>query len=151
MERMEVEPSAGGGALRRSNSAPQLPGPAGTPPLEQLPGPQRSRRSSVCLDSGLAAVEAMETLPKDLTPASSRAPPVGLQSNSPYLGTIHGLPTCHSAGTPNSCWYLHRAPGSGSRRSPPRLETLKRKGGLDIDSPPKKLFVAGVPITPPAP
>ncbi|XP_078234309.1 uncharacterized protein LOC144583715 [Pogona vitticeps] len=124
MERMEVEPipaasvaAGGGGALRRSNSAPLLPGATGSPPLDQGPaGPQRTRRCSVCLESrGLGGEATMEALPRNSGPPSDK------------------LPSPPSTGAP-SC----------------TLESLKRKGGLDVDSPPKKLFVAGVPQTPPA-
>ncbi|XP_053115538.1 splicing factor, proline- and glutamine-rich-like isoform X2 [Hemicordylus capensis] len=127
MERMEVEPSAGGGALRRSNSAPQLPGPAGTPPLEQLPGPQRSRRSSVCLDSGLAAVEAMETLPKDLTPASSSSPPA----------TVLGPPT--PAGTSTG------PPALEAEEAPPGWKPLRGKEAWTLTLPPRSCSWLGSP------
>ncbi|CAI5791668.1 Hypothetical predicted protein [Podarcis lilfordi] len=151
MERMEVEPSGAGGALRRSNSAPLLPGSCGTPPRKEEPaGPPRSRRSSVCLDSGLGVEAMSETLPRVGGPPSSRAPPGGLHGSSPGPGTSYGFSSPPSAVTPHA-WHLQRRPSSPSTRTPPRLETLKRKGGLDIDSPPKKLFVAGVPLTPPAP
>ncbi|XP_028560760.2 uncharacterized protein LOC114583640 isoform X1 [Podarcis muralis] len=126
MERMEVEPSGAGGALRRSNSAPLLPGPCGTPPRKEEPaGPPRSRRSSVCLDSGLGVEAMSETLPRVWGPPSSRAPPGGLHGGSPGPGTSYGFSSPPSAVTPHS-WHLQRLPSSP--RTPPTLETLKRKG-----------------------
>ncbi|KAJ7313339.1 hypothetical protein JRQ81_004631 [Phrynocephalus forsythii] len=151
MEGMEVEPSpapaaGGGGALRRSNSAPLLPGATRTPPLDPGPGAQRTRRCSVCLESRGLGSSGVSCVPAGVFPATpARAahraerlplpsPPPRGEAVTEALGLPSGrLPPPPSTGTPSSA-----------------LETLKRKGGLEVDPPPTKLFVAGVPISPPA-
>ncbi|XP_072230783.1 P2R1A-PPP2R2A-interacting phosphatase regulator 1 isoform X1 [Leuresthes tenuis] len=170
MERMEVDQcagaagGAGGGALRRSNSAPMITSVSDGMTIFSPVTSARYRRSSVSIN------------PSQLVPLS----PFSLSGDRPdqkrqeenmemmLRGNLHRLsPSSLIPVPPVSSWHDHAAvwfPSQDSGVTPnsspsptrrfrpavsatvrwPALTPLKRKGGVDSDGPPKKLFVAGV-------
>ncbi|XP_029957345.1 protein FAM122A isoform X4 [Salarias fasciatus] len=134
MERMEVDQcaGAGGGALRRSNSAPMITSVSDGMAVFTPVSSARYRRSSVSINpSG----------------------PSQLVSLSPFSLTADRLeqkkqwfPSQDSGVTPNSSPSPTRRfrPAVSATVRWPALTPLKRKGGAESDGPPKKLFVAGV-------
>ncbi|XP_039603332.1 protein FAM122A isoform X1 [Polypterus senegalus] len=173
MERMDIDQCAGaaagngGGALRRSNSAPMITGVSDGTAVFSSSSSARFRRSSMSVNLGCPGLalspfwltsnrldhhrqeESMEQNAQD--PLHRDCP--GLRS--PFVEHVwdenFSLPnqSIDSCATPNSSPSPTRRFGSRGGASPrilsPPLCTLKRKGGADLDGPPKKLFVAGVP------
>ncbi|XP_013856010.1 protein FAM122A [Austrofundulus limnaeus] len=170
MERMEVDQcagaagGAGGGALRRSNSAPMITGVSdGMTIFSPVPS-ARFRRSSVSINpcqhvplspfslsgdrSDLKRPEEnMELMLRDslqrVSPSSLvPVPPVGQWHQHASVWN----PSQDSGVTPNSSPSPTRRfrPAVSAAVRWPVLTPLKRKGGVDSDGPPKKLFVAGV-------
>ncbi|XP_041094310.1 P2R1A-PPP2R2A-interacting phosphatase regulator 1-like isoform X1 [Polyodon spathula] len=172
MERMEVDQCAGaaagsGGALRRSNSAPMITGVSDSAAVFHAGGSARYRRSSVSVNlscPGLALPlspfrlasgrlephkqeESMEmnsrdTLPRNSSQQSQHAVGHWDEGFSLPIHAVDSGVTPNSS--PSSTRRFARGSVSPSVRSPPP-GSLKRKGGVDLDAPPKKLFVAGVP------
>lgn len=170
MERMEVEPSAcavgpGGGALRRSNSAPMITSVSDGSTVFSSSSSARFRRSSVSVNppSQLLPLSPFPLKPErgdhkrqeesmelalrgslQRLSASSLAPAASQWSHS------HTWSPSHDSGvTPNSSPSPSPSPTRRFRPvvSPVRwtpVAPLKRKGGVESDGPPKKLFVAGV-------
>uniref|UniRef100_A0A1A8NYW1 Family with sequence similarity 122B n=1 Tax=Nothobranchius pienaari TaxID=704102 RepID=A0A1A8NYW1_9TELE len=163
MERMEVDQCAGaaGGALRRSNSAPMITGVSDGTTIFSSVSSTRFRRSSVSINpsqlipsspfplSGSNPKRPEEKMETTLRGSQQRLSPTCLV---PVLGSqwhdhaTSWSPSQDSGVTPNSS-------PSPTRRFRPTVSTtvrwsalrpLKRKGGVDSDGPPKKLFVAGV-------
>ncbi|XP_028840298.1 protein FAM122A [Denticeps clupeoides] len=162
MERMEVDQcagaaGAGGGALRRSNSAPMI-----TCASDSSSATARYRRSSVSVNPSCPS-----TLPHfPFTLTSERVDPKRLVENmeTSLRGSLHKLcaspltslpPTGHGPDqilpdigvTPNSSPSPTRRFRGATLNPAVRwsaLTPLKRKGGVESDGPPKKLFVAGV-------
>ncbi|XP_058876812.1 P2R1A-PPP2R2A-interacting phosphatase regulator 1-like isoform X3 [Acipenser ruthenus] len=153
MERMEVDQCAGagsgGGALRRSNSAPMITGVSDGAAVFHAGGSARYRRSSVSVNlSCPGQEESMEMNSRDTLPrnSSQHSQHTARHWDEGFSLPIHAV---DSGVTPNSSpsptrRFASRGSVSPSVRSPP-LGSLKRKGGVDLDAPPKKLFVAGVP------
>ncbi|XP_012711698.1 protein FAM122A isoform X2 [Fundulus heteroclitus] len=166
MERMEVDQcaGAGGGALRRSNSAPMITNVSDGMTVFSPVSSARYRRSSVSINPSQVVPlspfslsgdrldhkrpeESMETMLRGaalrLSPSSPvPAPPVSQwPARSPTW-----FPSQDSGVTPNSSPSPTRRfrPAAGAGVRWPVLTPLKRKGGVDSDGPPKKLFVAGV-------
>ncbi|KAM4546983.1 P2R1A-PPP2R2A-interacting phosphatase regulator 1 isoform 2-T2 [Fundulus diaphanus] len=166
MERMEVDQcaGAGGGALRRSNSAPMITNVSDGMTVFSPVSSARYRRSSVSINPSQVVPlspfslsgdrldhkrpeESMETMLRGaalrLSPSSLvPAPPVSQwPDRSPTW-----FPSQDSGVTPNSSPSPTRRfrPAAGAGVRWPVLTPLKRKGGVDSDGPPKKLFVAGV-------
>ncbi|XP_036404776.1 protein FAM122A isoform X3 [Megalops cyprinoides] len=174
MERMEVDQcagaSGGGGALRRSNSAPMISGVSsdGMTVFSSVSS-ARYRRSSMSVNPscpGLALPlspfslvsersdhqrqeESMELSVRGNFLRESASSLVPLPPVSPWHDHISlGVHSLDSGVTPNSSpsptrRYRNRAAVSAAVRLP-SLTPLKRKGGVESDAPPKKLFVAGV-------
>lgn len=171
MERMEVDQCAGaaaasgGGALRRSNSAPMITSVGDGMTVFSPTSSARYRRSSVSINPSCPSraiplspfslcserpdhkrqEENMEmTLRGSLQRLSASnltpLPPVSHWHN--HSGGFHSQ---DSGVTPNSSPSPTRRfrPQTSSVRWP-ALTPLKRKGGVESDGPPKKLFVAGV-------
>ncbi|XP_026184546.1 protein FAM122A isoform X2 [Mastacembelus armatus] len=168
MERMEVDQcaGAGGGALRRSNSAPMITGVSDGMAVFSPVSSARYRRSSVSINPSCPSQfvslspfsltgdrldhkrqeENMEmTLRGSLQRLSASSlfpvPPV-----SQWHDHASWLESQDSGVTPNSSpspTRRFRPAVSGTVRWP-ALTPLKRKGGVESDGPPKKLFVAGV-------
>ncbi|XP_034033494.1 protein FAM122A isoform X1 [Thalassophryne amazonica] len=171
MERMEVDQcagaAAGGGALRRSNSAPMITSVSDGMTVFTPVSSARYRRSSVSINLGCPSQVA------PLSPFSLAAARLDQKRQDDGMetalrGTLHRL----SASTLNtvpavSQWHDHSStwiqsqdggitpnsspsptrrfrPSGGAAVRWPALTPLKRKGGVDSDGPPKKLFVAGV-------
>ncbi|XP_061106506.1 P2R1A-PPP2R2A-interacting phosphatase regulator 1 isoform X2 [Conger conger] len=178
MERMEVDQCAGaaagggGGALRRSNSAPMISGVSDAMTVFSPTSAARFRRSSVSVNHSCAG-RALPLSPFSLASerldhkrleesveqhlrenlqrmsASSPAPhpPVSHWHDHISLG-IHSL---DSGVTPNSSpspTRRFRGAAVSDAVRWPALTPLKRKGGVESDGPPKKLFVAGVTDAP---
>ncbi|XP_026876734.2 protein FAM122A [Electrophorus electricus] len=174
MERMEVDQCAGaaggsgGGALRRSNSAPMITNVSDAMTVFNSNSSARYRRSSVSINPSCPS----RTLPPSPFSLSSERPDHRRQMDNMEL-TLRGSLQRLSASTtvplpPAGHWHEHLSPGfysqdSGvtpnSSPSPTRrfrggsvssavrwpvVAPLKRKGGVESDGPPKKLFVAGV-------
>ncbi|XP_061596398.1 P2R1A-PPP2R2A-interacting phosphatase regulator 1 isoform X1 [Cololabis saira] len=168
MERMEVDQcagaagGAGGGALRRSNSAPMITGVSDGMTVFSPVSSSRYRRSSVSINpSQLVPLspfslsgerpdqkrqeENMEMMLRGslqrLSPSSLiPAPPVSQWHDH----TPVWFPSQDSGVTPNSSPSPTRRFRPAAAVRWPALAPLKRKGGVDSDGPPKKLFVAGV-------
>lgn len=167
MERMEVDPcacAAGGGALRRSNSAPMITSVSdGTTSLSPMSS-ARFRRSSVsvnlrgpsqllplspfCLSADRTEHKRQEenmemTLRGSLQRLSASS--LASASAASHWSPSAWSPSQDSGVTPNSSPSPTRRfrPAVSAVRWPP-LAPLKRKGGVESDGPPKKLFVAGV-------
>ncbi|KAI1898871.1 hypothetical protein AGOR_G00076870 [Albula goreensis] len=177
MERMEVDQSAGavsgGGALRRSNSAPMITGVSDSMMVFSSTSSARYRRSSMSVNPscpGLALPlspfsvgsdrsdhqrqdESMELNLRRTTIRERESSLIPLPPVSPWNDHISlGIHSLDSGVTPNSSpsptrRYRNRATFSASVRLP-ALPPLKRKGGVESDAPPKKLFVAGVTDSP---
>lgn len=174
MERMEVDQCAGaaagsgGGALRRSNSAPMITGVSDGAAVFHAGGSARYRRSSVSVNLSCPGQalplspfrlasgrlephkqeESMEMNSRDTLPrnSSQHSQHTARHWDEGFSLPIHAV---DSGVTPNSSpsptrRFASRGSVSPSVRFPP-LGSLKRKGGVDLDAPPKKLFVAGVP------
>lgn len=168
MERMEVEPSAcaamaGGGALRRSNSAPMITGVSDGSTVFSSSSSARFRRSSVSVNppSQLLPLapfplnpdrtehkrhdENMELALRSSLQRLSASSLVPAPAVSHWSHSHTWSPSQDSGVTPNSSPSPTRRfrPTTNTVRWPP-LAPLKRKGGVESDGPPKKLFVAGV-------
>nr|XP_023685133.1 protein FAM122A-like isoform X1 [Paramormyrops kingsleyae] len=164
MEGMEVDQCAGatagngGGFLRRSNSAPMISGVSDGLMVFSPISSTRHRRSSISVNPSFP----VRSLPQSSFSLVSEKPDPKRQEESMELSLrgnyrlshdhnsleIHSL---DSSVTPNSSPSPARrfrgvAPNPSSRW--PVLTPLKRKGGLESDGPPKKLFVAGVTASP---
>ncbi|XP_078786652.1 P2R1A-PPP2R2A-interacting phosphatase regulator 1 isoform X2 [Oryzias latipes] len=172
MERMEVDQcaGAGGGALRRSNSAPMITNVSDGMTVFSPVSLARFRRSSV-------SINPSKTLPLSPFSVSGDRPDLkkqeenmemmirdGLRRRSPSsLVPVSAASQWHehtstwftpqdSSVTPNSSPSPTRRfrPAVGGAVRWPALAPLKRKGehagtwGVDSEGPPKKLFVAGV-------
>ncbi|KAJ8266218.1 hypothetical protein GJAV_G00127860 [Gymnothorax javanicus] len=180
MERMEVDQCAGatagggGGALRRSNSAPMITGVSDAMTVFSPTSSARFRRSSVSVNHSCPgralplspfslASERLDQKRLDesveqhlrenlqrmsgLSPAPH--PPVSHWHDHAHLG-IHSLDsgvTPNSSPSPTRRFRGRGAPVNDTVRWP-ALTPLKRKGGVESDGPPKKLFVAGVTDAP---
>ncbi|MED6232752.1 hypothetical protein ATANTOWER_002000 [Ataeniobius toweri] len=166
MERMEVDQcaGAGGGALRRSNSAPMITNVSDGMTVFSPVSSARYRRSSVSINPSQIVPlspfslsgdrldhkrpdENMEMMLRGnmhrLSPSSLiPAPPVSQWHDH----TSMWFPAQDSGVTPNSSPSPTRRfrPAVSATVRWPVLTPLKRKGGMDSDGPPKKLFVAGV-------
>ncbi|XP_037543685.1 protein FAM122A [Nematolebias whitei] len=166
MERMEVDQcaGAGGGALRRSNSAPMITGVSdGMSVFSPVPS-ARFRRSSVSINPSQRVPLSPFSLSGDrsdlkrpeenvemmLRESLQRASPSSLVPVPPVSQwaehTSVWFPSQDSGVTPNSSPSPTRRfrPAVSAAVRWPVLLPLKRKGGVDSDGPPKKLFVAGV-------
>ncbi|XP_051973252.1 P2R1A-PPP2R2A-interacting phosphatase regulator 1-like [Xyrauchen texanus] len=168
MERMEVDQCAGaGGALRRSNSAPMINVSHNSEGMTVFSSNSsaRYRRSSVSVNPSLPA----RTLPLSPFSLSCERSEHKRQIENMEL-TLRGRLSASPAFPipPASHWHDHLSPGfysqdsgvtpnsspsptrrfrGGSVSSGVRLPStvpLKRKGGVESDGPPKKLFIAGV-------
>lgn len=169
MERMEVDQCAGaaggGGALRRSNSAPMITSVSDGMAVFSPVSSARYRRSSVSINPSCPS-QLLPVSPFSLTGDHKKQEENmemmlrgGLQRRSasglvpvPPVSQWHSQQASvwfrsqDSGVTPNSSpspTRRFRAAVSASVRWPP-LTPLKRKGGVESDGPPKKLFVAGV-------
>lgn len=172
MERMEVDQcagavgGAGGGALRRSNSAPMITNVSDGMTVFSPVSSARYRRSSVSINPSCPSrvplspfcltgerldhkrqEENMEmTLRGSLQrlSASSLVPVPAASQWSDH--TAVWLQSQDSGVTPNSSPSPTRRfrPAVSATVRWPALTPLKRKGGAESDGPPKKLFVAGV-------
>ncbi|KAM4727167.1 P2R1A-PPP2R2A-interacting phosphatase regulator 1 [Anableps anableps] len=172
MERMEVDQcaGAGGGALRRSNSAPMITNVSDGMTVFSPVSSARYRRSSVSINPSQVVPlspfslsgdrldhkrpeESMETALRGNVhrlSASSLVPAPPVSQWQDHASTW--FPSQDSGVTPNSSPSPTRRfrPAAGAAARPaaavrwPLLTPLKRKGGMDSDGPPKKLFVAGV-------
>ncbi|XP_064409040.1 PABIR family member 2 [Latimeria chalumnae] len=172
MERMEVDqgacavPGGSGSSLRRSNSAPMITNLSDSAAVFQ-PTFTRCRRSSVSVNlscPGLALPfspfrmtssrqdhfkqeETMAALRRDA--AHGREVLTAMQTHSVWEDNYRPTLHMHDGGiTPNSSpsptrRFTRTVLGPSVRSAP--IASLKRKGGIEMDSPPSKLFVAGVP------
>ncbi|XP_075957341.1 PABIR family member 2 isoform X2 [Anarhichas minor] len=153
MERMEVDQcagaagGAGGGALRRSNSAPMITSVSDGMTVFSPVSSARYRRSSVSINPSCPSQEEnMMTLRGSLQRLSASslipAPPVSQWHNHASVW----FQSQDSGATPNSSPSPTRRfrPAVSATVRWPALTPLKRKGGVESDGPPKKLFVAGV-------
>lgn len=168
MERMEVDQCAGAGALRRSNSAPMITNVSDGTTVFSSTSSARYRRSSVSVNPSCPS----RTLPLSPFSLSCERPEHKRQIENMEL-TLRGSLQRLSASSavplpPASHWHDHLSPGFHSQDSGvtpnsspsptrrfrggsvssgvrwPSAAPLKRKGGVESDGPPKKLFVAGV-------
>ncbi|XP_048884150.1 P2R1A-PPP2R2A-interacting phosphatase regulator 1-like isoform X6 [Brienomyrus brachyistius] len=177
MERMEIDQCAGatvatgGGALRRSNSAPMITGVSDGMAVFSSAGYARCRRSSVSVNPSSPGL----ALPLSPFPTSIERPVPQRQDESMELslrGNLRqsasplvplppithwhdhidqGLHSLDSGVTPNSSPSPTRRFKKAALTTAvrwPVLTPLKRKGGVESDAPPKKLFVAGVTESP---
>ncbi|XP_033935644.1 P2R1A-PPP2R2A-interacting phosphatase regulator 1 isoform X2 [Pseudochaenichthys georgianus] len=132
MERMEVDQCAGaaGGALRRSNSAPMITSVSDGMTVFSPVSSARYRRSSVSINPSSQLVP--------LSPFSLTGDRLDLKRQ--------WFQSQDSGVTPNSSPSPTRRfrPAVSATVRVPALTPLKRKGGVESDGPPKKLFVAGV-------
>ncbi|XP_066507240.1 P2R1A-PPP2R2A-interacting phosphatase regulator 1 [Hoplias malabaricus] len=171
MERMEVDQCAGaaggGGALRRSNSAPMITSVSDGMTVFSSNSSARYRRSSVSVNPTCPS----RTPLSPFSLSSERSDHRRLMDNMEHTlrGSLQRLSASSSVPLPSaSHWHEHLSQGfhsqdsgvtpnsspSPTRRfrggsvSPavrwPVVAPLKRKGGAESDGPPKKLFVAGV-------
>ncbi|XP_033935643.1 P2R1A-PPP2R2A-interacting phosphatase regulator 1 isoform X1 [Pseudochaenichthys georgianus] len=166
MERMEVDQCAGaaGGALRRSNSAPMITSVSDGMTVFSPVSSARYRRSSVSINPSSQLVP--------LSPFSLTGDRLDLKRQEENMeAALRGSLQRRSASSlipaPVSQWHDHASvwfqsqdsgvtpnssPSPTRRFRPavsatvrvPALTPLKRKGGVESDGPPKKLFVAGV-------
>ncbi|KAJ8416791.1 hypothetical protein AAFF_G00326690 [Aldrovandia affinis] len=174
MERMEVDQCAvaviGGGVLRRSNSAPMITGVSSDSMVVfSSASSARYRRSSMSVNPGCPGLalplypfslvsersdhqrqdESMELNLRGNIIKESASSLIPLPPVSPWHDNISlGAHFLHSGVTPNSSQnptrrFRNRTELSAAVRLP-ALPPLKRKGGMESDAPPKKLFVAGV-------
>ncbi|XP_030648912.1 protein FAM122A [Chanos chanos] len=174
MERMEVDQCAGasavsgGGALRRSNSAPMITSVSDGMTVFSQSTSARYRRSSVSVNPSCPSrvlplspfsfpnerpehkrqVENMELTLRDSLQRLSASPVVPLPPVSHWHDHMStGFHSQDTGVTPNSSPSPTRRFRPGTVNSSvrwPALTPLKRKGGIESDGPPKKLFVAGV-------
>ncbi|XP_053297250.1 P2R1A-PPP2R2A-interacting phosphatase regulator 1 isoform X2 [Pleuronectes platessa] len=169
MERMEVDQcaGAGGGALRRSNSAPMITSVSDGMTVFSPMSSARYRRSSVSINP---------SCPSQLIPLSpfsqsgDRLDQKRQEENMETMlrGSLHRLSASSLIPVPpvsqwhehTSTWFQSQDSGVTPNSSPsptrrfrptvntsvrvPVLTPLKRKGGVESDGPPKKLFVAGI-------
>ncbi|KAJ1084374.1 hypothetical protein NDU88_004523 [Pleurodeles waltl] len=162
---MEVEQCAGAGGgvpLRRSNSAPMITSLSDSSVLFQ-PFGSRCRRSSASINlgcpglpftisplrtpcqhnqAGLAGpyprgVSQSRETPPTLQPSTSWASPYNLELRGPHSSGEN--PSSSSLCATNFDRTVTRLGLQQFAQTP-----LKRKGGVEMDSPPNKLFVAGV-------
>ncbi|XP_015254766.1 protein FAM122A isoform X2 [Cyprinodon tularosa] len=164
MERMEVDQcaGAGGGALRRSNSAPMITNVSDGMTVFSPVSSARYRRSSVSINPSQVVPLSPFSLGGDrLDHKRPEENMEGMQRGNmhrlspsrlvpaPPVSHWHGhtstwSPSQDSGVTPNSSPSPTRRPAVSASVRWPVLTPLKRKGGVDSDGPPKKLFVAGV-------
>ncbi|KAL4631397.1 protein FAM122A-like [Arapaima gigas] len=166
MERMEIDQCAGatvaggGGSLRRSNSAPMISGVSDGMTVFSSASSARCRRSSVSVNPSCPGL----ALPLFPFPGASdklgshrqeESMELTLRGNIRQSGfslvplppVTHWHDSLDSGVTPNSSPSPTRRFRKGALASDvrwPALTPLKRKGGVEFDAPPKKLFVAGV-------
>ncbi|XP_041750653.1 P2R1A-PPP2R2A-interacting phosphatase regulator 1 [Coregonus clupeaformis] len=174
MERMEVDQCAGattgsgGGALRRSNSAPMITSVSDGMTVFSPTSSARYRRSSVSVNPS-CPYRAIPLSPFSL---GGERPDHKRQEENMEMtlrGSLQRLSASNLVPPPVSHWHDHSSRGFNSQdsgvtpnsspsptrrwfRGPtvsstvrwPALTPLKRKGGVESDGPPKKLFVAGV-------
>ncbi|KAK2827951.1 hypothetical protein Q5P01_018985 [Channa striata] len=173
MERMEVDQCAGaaggtgGGALRRSNSAPMITGVSDGMTVFSPISSARYRRSSVSINPSCPS-QHVPLSPFSLTgdrldqKRQEDSMEVMLRGSLQRFNASSLIPV-----PPVTQWHDHTAvwcqsqdSGVTPNSSPsptrrfrravsatvrwPALTPLKRKGGVESDGPPKKLFVAGV-------
>ncbi|KAM4620165.1 P2R1A-PPP2R2A-interacting phosphatase regulator 1 isoform 2-T2 [Polymixia lowei] len=173
MERMEVDQCAGatggsgGGALRRSNSAPMITSVSDVMTVFSPVSSARYRRSSVsvnpCCPSRAGPLspfslaserieqkrqeENMELTLRGSLQRLSASSLIPVPPVSQWYDHTSGVFQSQDSGvTPNSSPSPTRRfrPAVSSTVRWPALTPLKRKGGAESDGPPKKLFVAGV-------
>ncbi|XP_022077906.1 P2R1A-PPP2R2A-interacting phosphatase regulator 1 [Acanthochromis polyacanthus] len=172
MERMEVDQcagaagGAGGGALRRSNSAPMITSVSDGMTVFSPVSSARYRRSSVSINPScpsqlvplspfsltgdrLDQKRQEENMETTLRGSLQRLSPSSLIPVPPVQWHDHTsvwFPSQDSGVTPNSSPSPTRRfrPAVSATVRWPALTPLKRKGGVESDGPPKKLFVAGV-------
>lgn len=170
MERMEVDQCAGAaGALRRSNSAPMITNVSDGMTVFSSNSSARYRRSSVSVNPSCPS-RILPLSPFSLPCERSEHKRQIEQSMELTLrGSLQRLSASPvSPFPPASHWHDHLSPGFHSQDSGvtpnsspsptrrfrggsvssgvrwPSVVPLKRKGGVESDGPPKKLFVAGV-------
>ncbi|XP_048838817.1 P2R1A-PPP2R2A-interacting phosphatase regulator 1-like isoform X6 [Brienomyrus brachyistius] len=154
MEGMEVDQCAGatagsgGGLLRRSNSAPMISGVSDGLPVFSPTSSTRHRRSSISVNPSFP-VRGLPQSSFSLVsekPDPKRQVPDSHDHDSLEIQSLDSSVTPNSSPSPARRFRGRVAPSPSSRR--PVLTALKRKGGLESDGPPKKLFVAGVTASP---
>ncbi|XP_035480469.1 P2R1A-PPP2R2A-interacting phosphatase regulator 1 [Scophthalmus maximus] len=173
MERMEVDQcagaagAAGGGALRRSNSAPMITSVSDGMTVFSPVSSARYRRSSVSINPSCPS-QLVPLSPFSLTgdrldhKRQEENMELALRGSLQRLSASSLIPV-----PPVSQWHDHApvwfqsqdsgvtpnsSPSPTRRFRPsvsatvrwPALTPLKRKGGVESDGPPKKLFVAGI-------
>ncbi|CAL8276938.1 unnamed protein product [Arctogadus glacialis] len=180
MERMEVDQcagatgGAGGGALRRSNSAPMITSVSSDGMTVFGPvSSARYRRSSVSVNPSCPSRQ-IPMSPFSLTNDRLEHKTQEENMEMALRGSLQRLSSSTLIPLPSSSQWHHHSPGGfhagqdggvtpNSSPSPtrrfrpvtsstvtsstvtrPMLTALKRKGGVESDGPPKKLFVAGV-------
>ncbi|XP_022600428.1 protein FAM122A-like [Seriola dumerili] len=173
MERMEVDQCAGaaggtgGGALRRSNSAPMITSVSDGMTVFSPVSSARYRRSSVSINPSCPS-QLVPLSPFSLT--GDRLDQKRQEENMEMTlrGSLQRLSASSLIPVPpvsqwhdhTSVWFQSQDSGVTPNSSPsptrrfrpavsatvrwPALTPLKRKGGVESDGPPKKLFVAGV-------
>ncbi|XP_068187039.1 P2R1A-PPP2R2A-interacting phosphatase regulator 1 [Antennarius striatus] len=173
MERMEVDQCAGaagvagGGALRRSNSAPMITSVSDGMTVFSPVSSARYRRSSVSINPSCPSQlvplspfsltgdrldqkrqeESMEMALRGSLQRLSASSLIPVPSVSQWHDhSTLWCPSQDSGVTPNSSPSPTRRfrPAVNTTVRWPALTALKRKGGVESDGPPKKLFVAGV-------
>ncbi|XP_040038095.1 P2R1A-PPP2R2A-interacting phosphatase regulator 1 [Gasterosteus aculeatus] len=171
MERMEVDQcagaagGAGGGALRRSNSAPMITSVSDGMAMFSPVSLARYRRSSVSINPSGPS----QLVPLSPFSATAERPDHKRQEENMdtiLRGSLQRLSASSPIpGHPVSQWHNHTSvwsqdsgvtpssspspprrfrPAGGATVRSPAMTLLKRKGGAESDGPPKKLFVAGV-------
>ncbi|XP_005951042.1 protein FAM122A [Pundamilia nyererei] len=169
MERMEVDQcaGAGGGALRRSNSAPMITSVSDGMTVFGPVSSARYRRSSISINPSCPS-QLVPLSPFSLTGYRLDHKRQEENTEMTLRGTLQRLgPSSLVPVPPGSQWHNHTSvwfPSHDSGVTPnsspsptrrfrpavsttvrwPALTPLKRKGGVESDGPPKKLFVAGV-------
>ncbi|XP_068601085.1 P2R1A-PPP2R2A-interacting phosphatase regulator 1 [Brachionichthys hirsutus] len=173
MERMEVDQCAcaagvaGGGALRRSNSAPMITSVSDGMTVFSPASSARYRRSSVSINPSCPS-QLVSLSPFSLTGDRLDQKRQDESMETALRGSLQRLSASSLTPAPSaSQWHDHASlwcppqdSGATPNSSPsptrrfrplvsatvrwPALTALKRKGGVESDGPPKKLFVAGV-------
>ncbi|XP_029374781.1 protein FAM122A [Echeneis naucrates] len=166
MERMEVDQcagaagGAGGGALRRSNSAPMITSVSDGMTVFSPVSSARYRRSSVSINPSCPS-QLVPLSPFSLTGDHKRQEENMEMTLRGSLQRLSGsslvpVPPVAQWTDQTSVWFQSQDSGVTPNSSPsptrrfrpavrwPPLTPLKRKGGAESDGPPKKLFVAGV-------
>ncbi|XP_048838819.1 PABIR family member 2-like isoform X8 [Brienomyrus brachyistius] len=152
MEGMEVDQCAGatagsgGGLLRRSNSAPMISGVSDGLPVFSPTSSTRHRRSSISVNPSFPGLPQSSFSLVSEKPDPKRQVPDSHDHDSLEIQSLDSSVTPNSSPSPARRFRGRVAPSPSSRR--PVLTALKRKGGLESDGPPKKLFVAGVTASP---